>query len=528
MPRPPPLQASPATKGRRWARWAAALRDWGSGSLLEGLLWAVVLGMALGAVAVLGYVAGPRLVYPFELEWMEGGVLDHVRTVLAGEPLYRRPSLDFTPYLYTPLYYYACAALGLVFGPSFALARAVSCLSAIACLALLYSFVRRETGDRLGGIIAAGLFAATYELSGFWLDIARPDSLALALLLGGLWLARFGKSGRHAALAGLLLFCAFATKQTMLALALPALAYAWLCSRRQGAILTATYAVLVLGYVLLADRLTDGWFSYYVFWVPAQHELLWPLWRRLAGEFVGRASVMVLWAFLALSTPAIYRLGRSRWVFYLLWIAVAMGSSYLGILHRDGYINVFMPGYASLAVATGLGAAWLRRASRDRRGLPAVGYLAALGLVLQLRLLQYDPLHALPTRDDVRAGQQMLAMLRTAPAELWIPSTGFYGFRAGHAPVHAHTMAIADIFKAGPPELVRSLRDEMVAAVRQHRFGSIVVGRGDSMLAPAVRHAIRQEYRFKQPLFIPLDRHRTWPKRGFVVRPEAIWVPRTP
>src|SRR5690606_7908479 len=75
----------------------------------------VVLLAAWPIVAFVG-IAASRIGYPFDLEWMESGVIDHVRVVLSGEPLYREPSLEFTPYIYTPGYYYASALVSSVAG----------------------------------------------------------------------------------------------------------------------------------------------------------------------------------------------------------------------------------------------------------------------------------------------------------------------------------------------------------------------------------------------------------------------------
>jgi hypothetical protein len=44
------------------------------------------------------------LPYPYELEWMEGGMVDHVIRVLEGGSLYVAPTVDFVPFLYTPFY----------------------------------------------------------------------------------------------------------------------------------------------------------------------------------------------------------------------------------------------------------------------------------------------------------------------------------------------------------------------------------------------------------------------------------------
>ena len=43
-----------------------------------------------------------RLPHLFEIEWMEGSMVDHVRRVIDGQPLYVAPSLDFVPFIYPP------------------------------------------------------------------------------------------------------------------------------------------------------------------------------------------------------------------------------------------------------------------------------------------------------------------------------------------------------------------------------------------------------------------------------------------
>jgi hypothetical protein len=66
----------------------------------------------------------------------------------------------------------------------------VSLVSSLACFALLARLVQRETGSIAAGAGAAGVFAATYFATGTWFDVARVDSLFLALSLGGLYAAR--------------------------------------------------------------------------------------------------------------------------------------------------------------------------------------------------------------------------------------------------------------------------------------------------------------------------------------------------
>src|SRR5262245_11397892 len=81
-----------------------------------------------GAVAILftGYVTFKRARFPYDLEWMEGGALVHVARILEGSPLYVPPSLEFTPYIYTPLYWYVSAGFAKVMGLSLFTLRLVS------------------------------------------------------------------------------------------------------------------------------------------------------------------------------------------------------------------------------------------------------------------------------------------------------------------------------------------------------------------------------------------------------------------
>ena len=84
-----------------------------------------------------------------------------------------------------PLYYYVGALSCRVFGTGLFALRLVSFVSSLGCFGVLYAIVQRDTGSRLLGIFGLSLFAATFELSGAWFDIARVDSLALLLAFAG-------------------------------------------------------------------------------------------------------------------------------------------------------------------------------------------------------------------------------------------------------------------------------------------------------------------------------------------------------
>ena len=69
------------------------------------LLWVVLGVAAAAAVAAFALLAVRRATYPYPIEWLEGGAVEHVRRILQGRALYPAPSVDFVAYPYPPLYF---------------------------------------------------------------------------------------------------------------------------------------------------------------------------------------------------------------------------------------------------------------------------------------------------------------------------------------------------------------------------------------------------------------------------------------
>jgi hypothetical protein len=109
------------------------------------------------------------------------------------------------------------AAVASVLGQSYLPLRLVSLVSSLACFATGARLVQRETGSAAAGIAGAGVLAATYFAAGTWFDVARVDSLFLALSVAALYAARWMRRTRGAVAAGLLLGAAFLAKQAALA-----------------------------------------------------------------------------------------------------------------------------------------------------------------------------------------------------------------------------------------------------------------------------------------------------------------------
>ncbi|HIE71720.1 MAG TPA: hypothetical protein EYP98_16935, partial [Planctomycetes bacterium] len=123
------------------------------------LWWLLLL---LAAIATLGffYAVSQRLLYPHELEWMEGALADHASRVADGLPLYCEPQAEHVPFLYAPLLFWL-GGLGMKFGLDGIVAlRLIAVAFSVGSAMLIGHWVRKETGKMLPGLVATGLFFA--------------------------------------------------------------------------------------------------------------------------------------------------------------------------------------------------------------------------------------------------------------------------------------------------------------------------------------------------------------------------------
>jgi hypothetical protein len=515
----------------RMARLVEAARKlWNSASPSERAGWAVRGVLALGVIYAaalplirLAGVIAARAGYPFDLEWMESGMITHVQVVLDGGPLYRMPSLEFTPFIYPPLYYWVSALSTLVGGVGHFALRFVSIVSTIACLVLLALWVYVETRDWLAGFVAAGMFASVFGATGFWFDLGRVDSLFLALALGGSLLARTTRTLAGGVSAGLLLAACVLTKQAGVFLIGPPLLYLFLCDRRRGiAAAAACFGALGLAFFLL-NRTSGGWFWFYVFELPGQHEVNWKEWKTALRQYfwtpiplLGMSGIAMLLGF-----------GARAWRDWLLlagWLVAAAAAGLSGMLHTGGYPNNLLPAYAALALAFGVVFAGARRLGGSFLiGRPGAELVALAAILLQVEHLSYDATKIVPTAEDRAATERSLEILSRAPQPIWVVSASYYAFKLGQQERATHAMGLTDVFK-GNAGTVERFRGEIEEQIRARRYKSVVLDRAHGFLPGSLSHAIRENYTFQRRLFSGKAQGAGWPKVGASIRPDELWV----
>ena len=93
------------------------------------VLWVVLGTAAAAAVVAFAVLAVRRAAYPYQIEWLEGGAVEHVRRILQGRALYPAPSVDFVAYPYPPLYFLLSAGVAFLTGVGYLPLRIVSIIA---------------------------------------------------------------------------------------------------------------------------------------------------------------------------------------------------------------------------------------------------------------------------------------------------------------------------------------------------------------------------------------------------------------
>jgi hypothetical protein len=486
------------------------------------ILRALALAGALASVATYLIVALSRIGYPFELEWMEGGSVDHVRRILMGRPLYVAPSLEFVPYIYTPLYYYLSAAVAKGLGAGFLALRLVSLVSSIGCFGLIAVIVRRETNCWPPALLSIGLFAATFHRAGAWFDLARVDSLFLFLLLGGIAVIRSPRTAHSSAWAGVLFALSFLAKQAALPVLAAVTVHALLTDRRRAIALILCGWGVILGSTLLLDRLHHGWYIYYILDLPRHHPILPNMipgfWLKdLAAPLPAAVALAAAW-FLWRAAPS----GRVRLFFGLMGSGM-IGTAWFSRLHEGGYENVLMPAHAFTAILLGLAVHRFASGARDAAAVRRASLVYA-ACILQFALLWYNPWKEIPTKRDAAAGERMIENLARVKGDLFLPAHGYLPHLAGKE-THAHLMAIRDVMRGTRGEIRERLVGEILGALGGGRFGAVVLDAasfGEDSSDREWQKILRRDYAPPRNMFE--DRDVFWTVTGIRTRPELLFV----
>jgi hypothetical protein len=507
--------------------------------------WLILASPALGQLGLLAVAIAGRFGHPYDLEWMEGGLLHHAQRIGDGDGIYQPPSVDFIPYLYTPLYPGLLAVAGSLFGLSYQLGRAISIAALFGIGVVAWGIIRgrgRGPAPTAGALVALGLFAAGYPYVEGWYDLVRADTLFLLMVTAGIALAyrtaRTGAGvaghGRTAAAAAVLAL-AFFCKQTGV-LFVAAGGVLVLCANwRRAPIYVVTAAVVGLGGTWLLQRATNGWFWTYAYEIHQAHDWnldrYWMTFDELAWTHLPVETIVLQYtAVIVLLTWVVRREVPAEARTFLIWLFVALVSTVVGAIGfgtEFAHRNAFMPALLHRAIAAGAAIPALARcvaviaeaggdAARPARRIGhGVAAVAAAALAGQLVHAWWTPARLTPTDRDRRGGDALIARIAEVDGEVWVPSHPWYAHLAGKR-MYVHRMGVKDV-TVRKPRPIAGLED----ALRDHRFAAVFLDNRDlhqyGELPPLVR------YYHEEDALDAAMRPRT--VTGARNHPDSVWVP---
>ncbi|MGZ6316756.1 MAG: glycosyltransferase family 39 protein [Anaerolineales bacterium] len=471
------------------------------------------------------YIAFSRMNYVFTLEWLEGASLIQVHRLLAGQPLYAKPSFEFVSLIYSPLYFYFSSLLARIIGFGFLPLRLVSFASTLGCVALIYLIARKHIADNYSSLMAAGSFLALYKTSDTWFDLARVDMLALFLTLLTIYLMQSGSTIRLL-LAGIALSLVCITKQSFWILAPPLFVYAFFLHWRRALIMVlATLVSSAIAHLLL-NAFYQGWYSYFVYTL---------------GFGQGQSSIFdggLVHFFTAYWLDAVIKQVPIFLLLFLLYfvirlkdrayraslglLALAGGMvllSWLGILNKGGYSNVLMPSYVMFLLGTWL---LISHLLRDPAVSSALRTAVLVLYCVQLLYLIYPVGPQIPTQADFRAGQALLDDIKRQPRDVYIPFDNYLALYAGKKPF-AGFGALGDLNQLNSGAGKRdwnSVNAQLRTLIKDRYFSLIILDENADW--GSAEHYFQPTYKASRIAYL---QDAFFPVAGWHIRPFTLYTP---
>lgn len=497
-----------------------------------GVLYVLLLTASAAEICAFAATGFLRALYPYTIDTGEPGGLQQVTRVLAGQPLYTTPTLDYVPLIYGPVYYYLAAPLAAISGSALFGLRASSLLASLGSIALLTLIVRRETGSLGMGLVGGALLAACDQLVEGAMDIGRTDATMLFFLMAAIYACRQTSleptaGWRSATVGGTLMGLALLTKQSSVGVGVAIIVVLAAIRRDQLAAFVLALALTFGAGLGLLVLQSGHWPIVYLWELPRLHQVLpqyvWRMWGDVATRFATPALVAPFYLMACL-----HRGDRKRLLFYMLIPGAMICIAWASQATIGGTRVVELPVYAAFAILAALSlhevVRWIGSASHVTRMARGYVFAAAVG---QLVVLLYNPRLVIPLRSDMWAGDRLATRLATLPGPIFAGAYQSY-VRGLPDAVAPDLGAVVEILGAQSRPITpegHQWSDDLARALMSRRFTYVIVNPDiDGFIVPQ----LASDYGYKDvgPLFPPSDVYWSWktswaPRAEVYVRPDG-------
>ena len=497
---------------------AASLRVLQNGAVLTAIFFIVLFF----------FTALPRLLYPYDLDFIEDSMLMETLQFAQGRPVYVPPNADFNPHVYMPLFFWLGAVLFKIGGPSLVLLRLISFGATLVTTILIYWIAVRESGLRWLGITCAGLFLGGYHINGFWYEVARVDPLFVALTLAGLALANYaGDSNRKLMLsAGTFALAAF-TKQTGFILAIGFSVYLFIKFGRRAWYFLIPFSALTMIPMLLINWWTNSWFFYHIFYIGSADpvevsRLVNYITKEVFGVMAGLSLIAILATVLGIQRLGLKVLLKQPW---LIGLGLAILISGLGRMRVGGNINNRMPTYALLCLTPAIFMQMfvpLSSSEHIDNGNQFLwrSWMVTILILIQFVLGRYSPQRYIPSLFLKQSGDRLVQEIAASKGPVLVMMHPYYTVLAGKQP----STQIATLwYVRHRGEL--PLPDDLVDRLQSHYYSVIISDESSFETQPDLQKLINTYY--IQAEILHLSESPTT-LTGVIVHPKVIYHPKQP
>ncbi len=329
-----------------------------------------------------------------------------------GKPIYAFPTIDYVAQIYGPFYLYLSKLLISFSQINLPNIRLVSVISNIS-LPVVFFFILRSISrvemakfkTVLATLLFSGLYFVSYDFTGYWLDLAKVDSLLnfwiLLSILIYIWILKSEVNFRL-----LLLLFAFAwvcsefifIKQSLLVLPFLYFVLIFFFKNRKVAFVYLFFYLFLQSFLLWNEiRELDNYYLFFNFILPSLH----PLSERY---FLKEVLILIIPQFILICAFEIITFNKIKFQFDKYWrhilnervyyslILIFLSLISIGILGRmkhGGFVNSFLYAYCVLT-AISVFLLYFHWETISNFLMLSQFALFAL-LLLQFKLLQYSP-----------------------------------------------------------------------------------------------------------------------------------------
>lgn len=484
----------------------------------------LVVAAAVVFAAMYFFTALPRIAYPFDLDFEEDSVLMEAVRFAQGQAVYVPPNAVFNPHVYMPLYFWVSGLLVKLMGASLTPLRLLSFASILVTAGLIFYIARRETGQNWIAVACAGLFLGGYRINGFWYELARVDSLFIALMVSGLALGIYAKGDRaRLVLSALVLALAFFTKQTGGFIGVGLGLYLLLIAGRRAFWFIIPFALFALVPLFTLNAATGGWFFYHIFFIGSADPIE-------AGRVVNFVLFELFGVMAALTLMAVaaglWNVRESGWRVivsqpWLVAMVFAILISGLGRARVGGNLNNRLPAYTLLCLAPAIlynvwGKLSELRPPFNLRVMPQTVLAAAI--LVQFALGIYNPLRYVPTAAMRASGENLISRIRAADGPVLVMMHPYYALLAGNE-MSTQMATLWYVRDRG----ALPFPDDFVSRMQNKYYTEIISDESDFETEPALRAMLDTNYQMTETL-TETDAPAT--DTGVVVRPMSVYRPR--